>query len=368
MMSPGLTSFRFFAFFAVYLFHAMHFHAGYLGVSAFFVLSGFLLTAILVEMKDSHEGKEYFVQFYARRTLRIFPLYYFYLFIIALTGLLFSVCAIDFLQDSFRVFFQQLPWALTYTYNVFNASDEFVRNGLISHFWSLATEEQFYLVWPLAIYFTPKRYIKSFLLFVIILGPILRYLTACAVEQQWIPGIGTKMDFVVYVGPLSHFDAFAIGGYFALYGRSGSTGSVVLLTTLVIAIGILSAHLNGGNTYWPTLGYHYFMDDSFKYIWGYTLLSFLFGHILVTIREGKLLPHFLALPWLVYLGTISYGLYVYHVVVLHVLVTAFPAWVGPVSAVIGLVMTIIISAASYRWIEQPFIRMKDRWFARDSKK
>ncbi|MFT5830847.1 MAG: peptidoglycan/LPS O-acetylase OafA/YrhL, partial [Bacteroidia bacterium] len=71
-MNPGLTSFRAFAFLAVYLYHAHVLSVGYLGVQAFFVLSGFLLTPILIDMKQSMSTRHYFTKFYGRRALRIF--------------------------------------------------------------------------------------------------------------------------------------------------------------------------------------------------------------------------------------------------------------------------------------------------------
>jgi len=77
-MSNGLTSYRALAFFAVFLFHMHLINFGYLGVQAFFVLSGFLLTPILIEMKRENSFRQYFIKFYGRRALRIFPLYFAY--------------------------------------------------------------------------------------------------------------------------------------------------------------------------------------------------------------------------------------------------------------------------------------------------
>ena len=95
-MSKGLTSFRALAFFGIFLVHIkvygsgnLGIDAGYLGVMAFFVLSGFLLTPILVEMKSNLNKKDFFIHFYGRRVLRIFPLYYSYLLIVASVYLLF---------------------------------------------------------------------------------------------------------------------------------------------------------------------------------------------------------------------------------------------------------------------------------------
>ncbi|MGB8410267.1 MAG: acyltransferase family protein, partial [Gallionella sp.] len=120
-MNKGLTSFRALAFFAIFLYHInpgpgyLGLQAGYLGVQAFFVLSGFLLTPILLEMKANLNRKDFFVHFYGRRALRIFPLYYSYLAIVAIL----SVAAIYLYGASATVplqrFIEQLPWTMTYT-------------------------------------------------------------------------------------------------------------------------------------------------------------------------------------------------------------------------------------------------------------
>ena len=81
-MIPGLDGLRAVAFFLVFLCHTNYVEAGWMGVMLFFVLSGFLITGILIDMKESLPSKAYFIKFYGRRFLRIFPLYYFYLFLI----------------------------------------------------------------------------------------------------------------------------------------------------------------------------------------------------------------------------------------------------------------------------------------------
>ena len=142
----GLDSFRLFAFMAVYLYHVGVMPSGYVGVLAFFVLSGFLLTPILVDMRRELSGRRFFLNFYGRRWLRIFPLYYFYLALIAAAagGQLIGR-APSVLQHATG----QLVYALTYTYDFFHASSGYRFSPLLTHFWSLAVEEQFYVVWPL---------------------------------------------------------------------------------------------------------------------------------------------------------------------------------------------------------------------------
>jgi peptidoglycan/LPS O-acetylase OafA/YrhL len=94
---------------------------------------------------------------------------------------------------------------------IFHASKYFEHTPFATHFWSLAIEEQFYLVWPLAIFYVPANYFKKFLLLVIIAGPIIRFLVADILNTHMLPSLDRR-DVAIYVLPFSHFDAFAMGG------------------------------------------------------------------------------------------------------------------------------------------------------------
>lgn len=137
---------------------------GQTGVDLFFVLSGFLITGILL---DTRQHPHYFRNFFARRTLRIFPLYF---------------VALAILLQFDRQWVTELParleasqlWMWTYLSNIPPSygptSVRFV------HFWSLAVEEQFYLVWPLVVWFAGHRYIRHVCLACVLLGPCCRWL------------------------------------------------------------------------------------------------------------------------------------------------------------------------------------------------
>ena len=134
------------------------------GVRLFFVLSGFLITSILLKSRSIMEsGKQLprftLFRFYVRRFLRIFPLYYF-------------VLAVAAIADVTNVR-ETLLWNVTYLSNVYF----FTRGhwaGPVSHFWSLAVEELFYLVWPWLILFTPRRFLMRLIICLIIIGPLFR--------------------------------------------------------------------------------------------------------------------------------------------------------------------------------------------------
>lgn len=358
-MNTGLTSFRALAFFAVFFFHVGLFTAGYLGVQAFFVLSGFLLTPILVEMKTELSSRDFFVNFYGRRALRIFPLYYGFLLLVAIISL-FVINSEGY--SGIHVvdrFVAQLPWALTYTYNFYHAGSSFEHTHLLSHFWSLAVEEQFYLLWPLLIFLAPQKHLKMLLVLAIALGPVFRLLIATVFASDTSGMFLPRVDLVVYVLPFSHIDAFAIGGFFALYQSSRSSLYTWLLLLFILTVGYLTQYISTGGVDLLSLGYHYFMYE--KFIWGYSLLSLFFAFVLVQVRDERFMPLLFNNPWLHYLGKISYGLYVFHFPIIWV---ASRFVLGPKLVLVSLVLTVIVSALSYELFEKKITALKDVYFPR----
>lgn len=365
-MNKGLTSFRALAFFAVFFFHEGVFNAGYLGVQGFFVLSGFLLTPILIDMKSSLGKKDFFVHFYGRRALRIFPLYYAYLILIAsISFLAISQFGYTRLLSMYR-FLEQLPWSTTFTYDFYRASKYFKETFLASHLWSLAVEEQFYLIWPLLIFITPQNHLKKLLLLVAAAGPLARLLLAAASAGNMLPYLSPQTDVVIYFLPISHADAFAIGGYFALYGKIRPGYSVWASILLVLVLGLVTSWLSTGMVHWDTLGYGSFMKDSYKYAWGYSVMNLMFAYVLVHIRSGAFMPALLENPLLVYLGTISYGLYVFHLPVIWLIYMTMHRYSNIIQGSTALLVTLIISTISYELMEKRFINLKDKYFARAS--
>jgi peptidoglycan/LPS O-acetylase OafA/YrhL len=363
-VTRSLDSFRFFAFLAVFLFHAGTLDCGYLGVLAFFVLSGFLLTPILLKMKTSLPRREYFLHFYGRRTLRIFPLYYAYLGLGGLAAL--ALVELGLSQDSaLTLFLHEWPWAAGYAYNFFHAgatSDAVLHSSVISHFWSLAVEEQFYLVWPLFLWWVPARYTKRALLGIVLAGPLLRGLTWALASAGWLGGPGGRPDLVVYLLPWSSLDAFAVGGWLALRREALPEWSPWAGIAAVIGLGWLSG-VPAGFPAWTSLGYPPFMIQAGQALWGYSALAVACGLILHALRRGAFLPRLFALAPLQYLGKISYGLYVFHYPVMSLVNRAFGhSEPGPARVTGMLLLTIAISAASYELYEKRFLALKDRWF------
>jgi peptidoglycan/LPS O-acetylase OafA/YrhL len=184
---------------------------GWIGVNLFFVLSGFLITGILFDAKGQNH---YFRNFYARRTLRIFPLYYGILAVelaILLIIRLHSHAAWEHLHNPQKLW-HSMPWLLTYTTNIGMAFWH-VDTVIQGHFWSLAVEEQFYLVWPLMVFLLPWRKLIHACVALITTALILRFVFTAA-------GLG---EFAAYSFTVCNFDALGLGGLIAILYRNRGT-------------------------------------------------------------------------------------------------------------------------------------------------
>ena len=362
-MYPGLNAIRAFAFFAVFLIHVERLGGGYLGVIAFFVLSGFLITPILVSMRATLPARDYFVRFYGRRTLRIFPLYYLYLLVVSILVLTAIYQWGDFsgVEDA-RAFLDQIPWAAVFLIDFIHVGAGYQSTPLVSHFWSLAVEEQFYLLWPLVIFLTPPRHLKAMLLGFAAVGPAIRMFIGSDLALATFPGMDSYPIVRVYFLPFSHIDAFAIGGYFALYGKSYSARSVLLLAVLTVAAGALSTWLNTRAFYPTAFGFGSHMRVTYQYVWGYTLVNVFFAFLIVHVRDRRFFPAILENRILDYLGRISYGLYVYHFAAIYLVSNAAPHLPEVVRVALSLGLTVAVSAASYELVEKRFTALKDIYF------
>ena len=367
MRIKGLDGLRAIAFLLVFVFHLNWLPFGWMGVQLFFVLSGFLITGILIEMKARFRSKAYFVKFYGRRFLRIFPLYYLYLFLIWLVVGWMAVAR--YKPQITSLFYDQFPYALAYVYDFFMASSLFERSSsFLTHFWSLAVEEQFYIIWPLLVFLTPTAKQKKVFLAVIAFSFLFR-LSSILLQTAAAPAF-LKEDptQVVYVLPFSHMDAFAFGALITVMdlpkARTQFFGLLIALPILASLVDILAVGK------WETplsLGFSLLMQNSYKSVWGYTALNYLFALLIFGVaRQGWFLGLLEARP-MRYLGVISYGLYVYHLPIIWFLTAPFKiSAMRPVpilNAAAALILTVLIASLSYRLVEKPLIDLKDRFFS-----
>jgi len=272
---------------------------GEIGVRLFFVVSGFLITGILLRSRDQVEAtgeSPLFAMrsFYMRRVLRIFPIYY--------LALLVAWC---FNIEPAR---QTLLWHAAYLSNLYTTVTGEMP-GALTPYWTLAVEEQFYLIWPLVVLFLPRKYLLPVIVGTVVLGPAVRL-------------GGVLLDITSFrVGrlPLACLDTLGLGALLALCGHPGSgvTNAAKRLNALALPVGIplflisLFVHITDFNHLpfaLPTwLGKFSFVVFDL----GLGLLSVrLVASAAIGFRgvTGALLN----LPALIYIGGISYGIYVFH--------------------------------------------------------
>jgi len=351
----SLDGLRAIAVFLVIVSHAHWLQVGWVGVQIFFVLSGFLITGILLRDKERQTKMRSFLgRFYRRRALRIFPLYFFVLVIMAFIN---AGIGLNGFVDS-------VPYLITYTYNWGLAASD---SRFFMHLWSLSVEEQFYLVWPLLIWSLPRRYFMGLVIVLIFFGPLIRHATVMLVPLYYgQPAIG--MGSVVYLASTSHLDAFAWGAAIAILHKRGIVWScrpsyyVVGIFILFVALGCVNIAYYYPDIEISTLGYQRTLLGTGTHIWGYTIINMLGAStILYLIHKGS---RFLEASSLRYVGQISYGIYVYHYGVWDLVDKMFapePYTIyGLCCLVIATGLTILISHGSFKWLEKRFLRFKDK--------
>jgi peptidoglycan/LPS O-acetylase OafA/YrhL len=367
-MIPGLDGLRAVAFLLVFAFHTNYLDFGWAGVQLFFVLSGFLITAILIEMKRTLPAKAYYVKFYGRRFLRIFPLYYFYLFL--MLGLAYWLYVSGYRINKMLEFFDQLPFALTYLYNFLYASVYFIPSDFVTHFWSLSVEEQFYIFWPLVILLTPPSAYKKLFIAAIILGPVFRLIATFVYNSHAFPILNANTAVGIYPLPFSHIDAFGFGAFISQYKLPKARLQFFVLLLAVPLIGYGTQYLATHHLeYLSSLGYVFPMGNGFKHIWGYSLLNYFFAVTIYAVAREGLFNRFLESRWMKYLGRISYGMYVYHSILIffalriqdYIPLTSDQSQL--LTALVSFIATLIVASISYALLEKPFLNLKDKFFA-----
>ena len=263
---------------------------GLFGVDLFFVLSGFLITGLLIKARS---GPSYFRNFYARRTLRIFPLYYAVLAVLFLVLPLFLT-----LPPALAYARAEQAWLWTYGTNFFVAAKAAWSLGYVTHFWSLAVEEHFYLFWPLVVFLVPPRALVRVCLGVVLAGVALRIGLALAGVNELSISVLTPC----------RVDALCTGALVAaLVAREQGAGPVLawsrrLAPLLLLAIAAVSVWCATTELWLPVL--HQVRN---------TLFATFFATLTVlAVAPGGRLARAFQPRWLRTVGTYAYGLYVYH--------------------------------------------------------
>lgn len=308
------------------------FGRGGMGVQLFFVISGFLITTLLLREQERN-GRISLRDFYVRRTLRIFPLYY------AVLGLyVVLVFAMERHTAEGAAFFHNLPAFLTYTSDWFIPLD---RERVIFYFaWSLATEEQFYLFWPCVLYFARSWRTPLVVISALLLGDLAAEAAVGAgwLAQNPVPGrIVTSIATPICMGCILAYACHsprAFGAAYRVLGRSWS---------LPAALGLLAVAYGARST---------------PEILVFVVMTLVLGAACIRPDPGWM--RLLANPVARYVGTISYGMYLLHMLALNT-ARRLPVPDGWPVFLAGLAITVAAAALTYRYFEQPFLRLKDRF-------
>lgn len=326
-----------------------YFPKGGLAVDLFFVLSGYLISSILLQNRDD---PGYYGTFYARRGLRIWPIYYLSLFFLMFVNW-------KLLKGKFNT--SEFWEYLFYMQNVrslfgYGGSD-FLPS--FSHTWTLALEEQFYLLWPFFIRNMRRRSLVAVALLMFASSVILR---GAGVNVRTLP---------------AHADGFALGSLLALMlhgeGLRGLTKRSRLLTLFWLTLAVSSLYLvwlytgpRSVPTPWGPLHQRWSGD----WVIGPANVVFFAVIGLVILHAGSRGLSVLRWSPLTYVGMISYGLYLYHVIVMSAMELVFRKLgyyhtFGPerplYRSLVEFTISLAIAALSWQFLERPILRLKDRF-------
>lgn len=332
------------------------FRLSWSGVDLFFVLSGLLIGGILLSQRES---PNYYSAFYGRRTLRILPLYF---------GFLGGCTIVQWLSmhsesTSINRFFEPaLPLGsfATFTQNIAMVLVPNMGSPVLGGTWSLAVEEQFYLILPLLIRLVPVPRLPLVLLGLAVLGILMRIGLFFALP--------TRAGQAAYLLLPCRWDPLFLGVLLAWVFRHpvwvkrvASAGRYLRVLTSILALGLVLTAVSARGV---------IMADGMT-LWGYTLIGVFYALVVLLVLAGHApwLAAALRQPTLVYIGTISYGIYVFHSPVnevLHWIVLGAQPRFDTLSQgmVTGLAFltTILLADASWRWFEKPFVDWSHRRF------
>jgi peptidoglycan/LPS O-acetylase OafA/YrhL len=353
---PGLDGLRGISCLIVVLTHNFEFshffEYGWLGVDLFFVISGFLITSILL---NAVQSENFLRNFYVRRILRIFPLYYLMLVIFIIILPLFNPFKEElqyYVQNQLWFWFYGQNWLMIFRFPPTGAYH-------LNHFWSLAVEEQFYLLWPFIILWlrTPKRLTIFIVAALVALFLVRSFLWYLKIDQ---------FNYTVFYR-FTRVDGICIGALCAtilkINKRLISNNIAIVATTLAL-LNLAFYFVNKHNEFtYPYLGFI-----------GYTTFSALLGLLLNEVIQNKA-PWFQAIftfPALQFVGKISYSLYALHWPVFLLTHSLFSYVFQNTVGLSGLVsvytasfcstiLGFILSVVSYYYFERKFLRLKNRF-------
>jgi peptidoglycan/LPS O-acetylase OafA/YrhL len=301
---------------------------GWMGVDLFFVLSGFLITGILLGTRNA---EHYFRNFYVRRCLRIWPLYY------AVLLFVFVVIPIVRHQFAVEIFQRASPWWSYFFFlqNFLVASPQGAF-GPLGVTWSLAVEELFYLVWPLLVRFLSSKQLEGTALAVVIFSPLLRLF----LSWHSVP---------IYANPFCRLDGMMLGALLALLEKKSTLKAIwtKYAWAVLAAAALLAIESERVSAHWFTFSMVVMASAAFVYI---------------ALHSGeKWLGRVLRNRFLAFTGIISYGLYLLHKFPHDVLKAMHFQGHQSVAFFPVVACAYVMAILSWNFLEKPFLRLKGRF-------
>jgi peptidoglycan/LPS O-acetylase OafA/YrhL len=362
---PEIDSLRAIAMIAVVAMHSKLLPFGWAGVWLFFVISGYVVTLSIARHQNPREAPRLLMGFFRRRVARIVPVYYAYI----LMGLFVSLV----------LGFSQQPTALLSLFGFYQNLALSGGGGEMSvwptgHLWSISIEMQFYLIYGACAYYLSLRATKRLLWLFVIGSPILRAIAGFAMAG----GDHEAIAFFIYSGTGLHFDSFAMGCLLALARlqipiqrlvgplfRLG-VGAMLLYLTSYLIINIMMRERGGTDIARDVISGILYGEG--REVFLYTALGlFSLSVLALTVARHRSVMWLVGLKPLQWIGSISYGAYIYHALCLRVMLWLLVGtWTGIGQASLvqrviifagGLALTLIIAHLSYRYLEKPVMKL-----------
>jgi peptidoglycan/LPS O-acetylase OafA/YrhL len=326
---------------------------GSYGVELFFVLSGFLITGILY---DTRNDPRYFRNFYMRRLLRVFPLYYGVLALVFFGVPLIALLrgpTLDYLVD-------RQGWAWLYAVNLYIAEQGDWSFSYLDHFWSLSIEEHFYLFWPLAVFLLARR--PRTLVGVALalsLGAMLARLVGSLAGLSW---------WTTYTLTPFRMDGLALGAFLAVAARR--PGGLERLGQALPLVAASAGGLLAATFAWSRATSHEELELILPIRAALMLTLMACVLMWAVVAPGRsVASRFFCSRLMVGLGTYSYGLYVYHHFISYYLTDnrtdlVLAGWLGShgaavaLQATVGAALSLVVAILSYELFEKRFLRLK----------
>lgn len=331
-------------------------------VSFFFVLSGFLISYLLITEYEQ-SGTVVVKRFYYKRVLRIWPLYYLIVILVQLI-----------LPSIFHFFgkpYQQLSNISTFFFMVILPNVPYaLAMGIskIGHLWSIGVEEQFYLIWAPIVKLV-KRHIVTICAIIVVVKLILS-ITLFSNEANYTSGLVLGAIALLKNFAIEKMAIGGVGAYFIYYYKERLMASFIFTTFMqLVLLGLLAFFMSFSDTLFPEslIGkvYYYLFRHSFS---GVVFVPVLFLYLIINTSLNKKSIIRTENRWLNYLGEISFGLYMYHMISIYVVEALMPKFhleqgtvlFAALFFLLAIGLNLILSSLSYRYFESKFLRFRPK--------